>query len=111
MSEPGSYEVSVLGPQVWNPSNDNVDVEVRFADGRSYGATFFTLANLESLFEKNRKTGECASGLYLWAINMILVRELSMENIERTIEDLIANEEFESAFAFLGVKERPSSTT
>jgi hypothetical protein len=107
MRKDGSYKVTVVGAQVWDSSHDNVDVEVCLADGKTYGATFFTLTNLEELFEKNRKTGECASGLYLWASNMILVRELSMESIERTVKDLMANDEFESAFAYL--EQRPSS--
>ena len=102
MSDSQNFSVHVLGAQVWDPLNDNVDVEVRFGDGRRFGATFFTLANVERLFDKNRKTGECASGLYLWAANMILVRDVSIETIERTVKDLMDCDEFEQAFLRLG---------
>ena len=101
------FTIRVVGPQVWDPSLDNIDVEVVMADGRRYGATFFTLRNIERLFDKNRETGECQSGLYLWAANMILVRELSFDVIHRTVDDLIASGEFEQSFGWLG--ERPVS--
>jgi len=93
--------VGCQGRQAWDSSRDNVDVEVTFDDGRRFGATFFTLQNIEKLFHKNRTTGECAGGLYLWAANMILVRALSMEVIETTVRDLLQNEEFDAAFARL----------
>jgi hypothetical protein len=53
--------------------NDNVDVEVRLSDGSRWSGTFFTIRNVRALFTKNRATGECANGLYLWAADMILV--------------------------------------
>jgi hypothetical protein len=99
MTSDKDFVARVVGPQVWDPVLDNVDVEVTMPDGRRFGATFFTLANVGRLFEKNRATGECRAGLYFWAVNMILVQELSMEVINRTIEDLLANGEFASAFA------------
>ncbi len=59
-------------------------------------------------FSRNELSGkpgavQCASGLYLWAANMILVRELSMTTIEPSVRDLMAIDEFERAFSFLGV--------
>ena len=78
--------------------DDNVDLEVRFGDGSRYAATFFTLNNLRSLFEKNRKTGEYKGGLYLWASDMVVVRDLSEASIAATVADLIAMGEFEAAF-------------
>ena len=84
-----------------DPADDNVDVEVRFDDGSRYAGVFFTLNNLRSLFEKNERTGECKSGLYLWASDMVIVRELSAASISETVADLIAEGEFESAFSKL----------
>ncbi len=81
--------------------DDNVDVELRFDDGSRYAATFFTLKNLESLFEKNKQTGECKGGLYLWAAAMVIVQRLSEATISETVADLIAAGEFEGAFAKL----------
>jgi hypothetical protein len=94
--------VRVVGPHLWDPAADNVDVEVTFADGHRFGATFFTVKNVELLFEKNRVTGECGGGVYLWATNMILVQELTMEVIQRTVQDLLNSDEFLSAFSSFG---------
>jgi hypothetical protein len=78
--------------------NDNVDVLVYFADGTKYAATFFTLENIRQLFAKNYSTGECASGKYLWAANMIIVESLDEETIQIAVDDLIATGEFGRAF-------------
>jgi hypothetical protein len=83
-------------------STGNVDVEVALADGSRWGATFFTLSNIEALFEKNRRTGECHGGLYFWATGMIIVRQLDQETIEATIEALRDDGEFEQVFNRLG---------
>ena len=92
------FKLQVVGPQVWSPTDDNVDVEVRLPNGDLYVATFFTLANLQRLFEKNRESGECLSGRYFWASDMILVEELTIESMTDAVEDLIANGEFAGAF-------------
>jgi hypothetical protein len=77
-----------------------VDVEVH-VDGARWAATFFTLENLEALMRKNAVTGECASGLYLWATDMIVVRELSYDVIRDTVAELRRAGEFEDAFSRL----------
>ena len=84
-----------------DPVEGNVDLEVRFDDGSRYAATFFTLNNLRSLFEKNEQTGECKGGLYLWASDMVIVREITAASISETVADLIAQGEFEGAFSRL----------
>jgi hypothetical protein len=93
------FEVNVIGVQVWDPASDNLDVEVKLADGRRFGATYFTLQNIQRLFEKNRSTGECLNGLYLWASNMILVEHLTLDTIRSSVRDLLDSGEFFSAFA------------
>ena len=82
-----------------NMKNDNVDVEVHFPKGESYVATFFTLNNIQSLFEKNAKTGERKNGLYFWCSDMIIVKELTESVIRETVEDLLLKSgEFEEVF-------------
>ena len=90
--------------------NDNVDVEMTLANGKRYHATFFTLRNIESLFEKNRETGECAEGLYLWASNMILVKKLDHETLIGTIAGLISEGELDAACLQIGDAEQVSGT-
>lgn len=77
----------------FDPHNDNVDVAIKLDNGDIVYATFFTLSNVKSLFEKNQGTGECKNGLYLWASGMILVESLSESIIRSTIEDLINENE------------------
>ena len=81
-----------------NPHDDNADVEVRFSDGSLWIATFFTYQNIGTLREKNRQTGECLSGRYFWAVDMILVDEVSRERIEQVVDHLIHSGEFKSVF-------------
>jgi hypothetical protein len=92
-----SFWYEVIGGQAWDVHDDNIDVQIRLPDGSMYAATFFTVRNINSLFTKNRATGECASGLYLWAANMILVDNLERGTIERAIASLIEEGELASA--------------
>jgi hypothetical protein len=39
-----------------------------------------------------------AAGLYVWAVSMIVVRELTLEVVEQTVKDLVSRRELESAF-------------
>ncbi len=95
----GTYSIHVHhGLDGVDPADDNIDVEVTFDDGSRYAATFFTLENLRSLFEKNERTGEFVGGLYLWASDMVIVRELTEASIAETIADLIKKLYFDIAF-------------
>jgi hypothetical protein len=93
-----AYVVESLDHGQLNPADDNADVFVYFADGRKYVATFFTLANIESIMKTYRATGECADGLYFWASDMVIVERLDRETVERAVADLIRSGEFEKAF-------------
>jgi hypothetical protein len=90
-----SYVEDVAGTDALD---DNVDIHVEFATGERYVATFFTTANIQRLMDKDAETGECAGGLYFWATDMVIVRSLTRENIERTIADLLSSGTFESVF-------------
>lgn len=48
----------------WNVEDDNLDVIVTFSDRSKWIATFFTYNNIQTLREKNAKTGECMNGTY-----------------------------------------------
>lgn len=92
------FDLVVLATDDWNPVDDNVDVEVAFLDGSRYTATFFTIENIRSLFAKNKNTGECAGGTYLWATEMILVEKLDIETMRATVHGLIRDGELDVAF-------------
>jgi hypothetical protein len=45
--------------------------------------------------------GDCKDGLYLWASDMVIVKELTEASISETVADLIAHGEFVDAFSEL----------
>lgn len=85
-------------PGTWSVTDGNTDVFVELENGSNWVATFFTYANITSLTQKNRATGECSSGQYFWASDMILVDEISRERIEEIVAYLLEEEEFEFVF-------------
>lgn len=78
--------------------NSNLDIHVEFKNGKKYVATFFTIKNIYSLFEKNKTSGECANGTYFWATDMVIIASMTKENIVITVENLINENEFELIF-------------
>lgn len=95
---PIPYKVTWVDPPGIDPLNDNMDVYVEFEDGRTYVATFFTIANIISVMDKDKETGESRGGIYFWASDMIIVERIDQKIIEEAIADLIADEFFEKAF-------------
>ena len=94
------YQLTIYrGITPLDPDNDNVDVQVTFPNGENFSAVFFTLQNIDALMKHYKKTGECANGLYFWASNMMIVQELTEQIICETIDNLLAEEEFESVFS------------
>ena len=99
MDPSGPYSVDV--EPVSDTCNGNADVVVRDASGERYWATFFTPSNVQTLMSRYQSTGECLSGSYFWAANMIVIEEISEPLIHQVIEDLFANGCFKTVFAIL----------
>lgn len=94
------YKLTIYhGTAPLNSNNDNVDVQVTFPNGERFSAVFFTIRNIEALIKRYKKTGECAGGLYFWASNMIIVESLTKKTICKTIDRLLAEDEFEYIFS------------
>jgi hypothetical protein len=91
-------EAELWAPGTWNPPDDNTDVTVTFADGTRWFATFFSYANIATLTEKNRRTGESLSGRYFSAAAMVLIDEVSRERIEEVVAEMIGTGEFAAIF-------------
>lgn len=85
-----------------NKNNDNVDIHITFSNNQSYIATFFTYENIKSLVKKNKKTGECLSGTYFWASDMILIQDLEIETIRTVVSQTIENNLFLEIFRPVG---------
>lgn len=78
--------------------NDNIDVTIDLSNGAVFTATFFTLKNIASLLESYERTGECLSGRYLWAKDMIIVRDLREETIRDVVDEIVRTGEYVHAF-------------
>ena len=79
-------------PGEWNPDDDNTDVLVTLSDNTRWVATFFTYKNITTLAKKNQQTGECLSGKYFWASDMILVDNINRASIEEVVMHLVEKE-------------------
>ena len=94
------YQLTIYnGIAPLDPYNDNVDVQVTFPSGESFSAVFFTLQNIATLMKDYEKTGEGANGLYFWTSDMVIVQELTEQTICETVDNLLADGEFESVFS------------
>ncbi|QQS39818.1 MAG: hypothetical protein IPM63_10555 [Acidobacteriota bacterium] len=82
----------------WDTEDDNSDVIVTLEDGSRWLATFFTFSNIVSLRDEHALSGECLSGGYFWASDMILIDKLTRDRVEKVIKDQIATGDFEIAF-------------
>ena len=82
----------------WNIYDDNLDVIVTFPDRSRWIASFFTYQNIQNLREKNQRTGECMSGTFFKASDMVLIDVATRERIEKVIEYAINNDEFTFLF-------------
>jgi hypothetical protein len=85
----------VVGVDEVDPEDFSADVQVIRDKDVRWSGTFYTLANLHWLFEKNAATGECAGGLFYKDTHAVIVRRLDRETIEATVAALVAEGEIE----------------
>lgn len=93
-----NFEIHWTSSKPFDVTNDSVEVRITTADGNRYMADFVTRKFLDTMFEKNKLTGECASGSYFAMPRMIVVDKLCVGVIKSTLDDLIANDEADFYF-------------
>jgi hypothetical protein len=86
-------------PGSWNPIDECVDVIATLEDGSRWSATICSFEHVRRLRSKWEVSGECLSGRYLWAANLILSASTARAEVEALLEDLIATGEFSNALA------------
>ncbi len=84
-----TFRVNWTSSEPYNPRCDVVEVRLTTKDGQEYMTDFVALDFFRMIFEKNKTTKECANGTYFSRPNMIIVEEISEQNIKATIDDLI----------------------
>jgi hypothetical protein len=91
-------EAEVWSPGSWDPLDDSSDVVVTFTDGRRWGATFVSYANVATEVARWKQTGECLHGAYFWVSDMILIDQVNRHCIEEVVTHLLETDEFETIF-------------
>jgi hypothetical protein len=86
----------------WDPADEATDVVVTFDDGARWIASFVSYAHVATLVERNRESGACLGGRYLWASDLVLAERVDRPTIEAVVADLIRDGGFESAFTAYG---------
>ncbi|MGN7468518.1 hypothetical protein [Brevibacillus sp. SAFN-007a] len=92
-----STDYSEIEPNLKDDSN--VDVVVTLPDRTRWWGTFFSYQNIETLRQKNKETGECLSGTYLWSANMIISEDVSRETIEKVVDHLMEEGDLQRVMA------------
>jgi hypothetical protein len=80
---------------------DNVDVEVRLADGSRWSATMFTVAEVQRLMSRWAETGEAQSGAFFWVSDGVIVRERGVRAMTKLIVGLYEDDELTSVLSRL----------
>ena len=80
------------------------DVIVTLDDDSKWFASFFSYQEIASIVEKNKQTGECLSGKYLWATDLVMTDEVSRARIEEVVSHLLCEDplEFNTIFSRIG---------
>ena len=78
-----------------NYQNDNIDVNIILENNDVFFATLFTLKNIIYLMEKE-------SINYFSADNMVIVKNLSKDNINKIVSEVIKRDELNSTFSKIG---------
>ena len=78
--------------------DDNVDVVVMLSNGERRTVTFFTLNNIKRLMTQFEQSGECLGGLYFWAKEMVVVRDLKEETIHEVVNGMVSSGEYQHVY-------------
>lgn len=97
-----NYTILIFeGADGMDVNDDNVDVEVQFADGERYGASFFTLENIRKLMVKDESEGNFNHGQYFWISDLIIINRLTHAEIQSAIDHMIEIGTLKRAFSRL----------
>jgi hypothetical protein len=94
-----TFKIEVSDVDNFDSLCDAVDVILTTKEGKRYSALFRGAKFLNYIFEKNKRTGECANGTYFaTAQNPVEVEEINERNVRIAIDELIENLEMEKHF-------------
>ena len=93
-----SVERQLDRPKNIQYNDDNTDVIIEMENGDIYVSSFFTYRNLETLRKQHQKNGKFLAGKYFWANRMLFAEDITPENVQSIILDLIEEGDFEKVF-------------
>lgn len=103
-SEKGKFSYKIYWPfsDGFNPDKVIVEVYARLeGDSKRYVGTFLTLEELNNWFDRFKQNGEYSNGAYipLGRDNPeLLLKKVSHQAVEKTLEDLLKKDEFQKYF-------------
>jgi hypothetical protein len=86
-------------------SVENVDVEVEFADGTRWGATFITVREIERIMDRWRSSGEGESGIFFRCPDLVIVRDGGVRAITAVVESAVGQDRRSGILTQLGSSE------
>lgn len=86
-----------------NYQNDNIDVNIILENNDVYFATLFTLENIIYLMEKE-------STNYFSADSMVVIKNLSKDNINKIVKEVIEKGDLNSTFSKIGTLKKVFNT-
>ena len=90
------FEIDIPDKEHFDPSVEAVEVVLSIKNGKRYSMNFASKMYIPYIFDKNKRTRECANGTYFCMPNMIIVKRIDENSIKVTLDDLIKNLEIES---------------
>ena len=89
-------EFEEVEPGNWDIENEFCNIAVTLEDGRRYGLNVWTYQFLKTAIDSDHKSGACLNGLYQIPPDLF-VKELTRENIEMAIADILNKGDLEKA--------------
>ncbi|MET1080332.1 MAG: hypothetical protein ABWY06_20150 [Pseudomonas sp.] len=80
---------------IWHDINTtncyDLEFHVTFKEKKYFGWAF-TPEGILAVMEKDKNTGENSNGSYFWVESLIILKEITIESLVATIEDIINND-------------------
>jgi len=76
----------------------DIEALVILEDGSEWRAWFFTMPYINYISQKDKYTGESGGGSYFWAINFVVIDNLSDSCVVKTVDDMLETMYFLDAF-------------
>ena len=78
-------------------AHQNIDFTIKIGD-KIYWGSATTTENIQYLMEKDKGTGESASGAYHWQTNAIILNQFTVESLVLAVEDIINENSLDCIF-------------